>query len=97
MFEKCGLAQEAQKVAQNLAAAAAAGTFGGATPFPGKRGHEAHHLTGLLLSFLWDSIIAAVTKHTQGHERLNAVGVVISNLGPSNKSPKRPNSAYLRL
>lgn len=40
MFEKCGLAQEAQKVAQNLAAAAAAGTFGGATPFPGKRAEE---------------------------------------------------------
>jgi hypothetical protein len=39
MFEKCGLAQEAQKVAQNLAAAAAAGTFGGATPFPGEGAH----------------------------------------------------------
>jgi hypothetical protein len=33
--------------------------------------------------------------HTPAH--CNEVGEVISNLGPSNKSPKGPYSTYLRL
>lgn len=42
-FDKCGLAEEAQRVAQNLAAAAAAGGFG-TTPFPCERRFPAPEL-----------------------------------------------------
>lgn len=47
-FDKCGLADEAKRVAQNLAAAAAAGGFG-TTPFPSKAEHA--HLQ--LITYLY--------------------------------------------
>jgi len=41
-FDKAGMAEEAHRVAQNLAAAAAAGGFG-ATPLPGQSTACPHH------------------------------------------------------